>query len=128
MFNLIDIGERSGSGIPNIMRVWHDEGWETPTIVESTEPDRTSLSLVFIKTSDKKQAINKKTSDKRISAIQIQMIIDYLMDVPVARTSQIADLLQVSPARARALLNKLVKDNVIIADGAKRNRVYRLKS
>lgn len=28
MFNLINIGERAGSGVPNIFNVWADEGWE----------------------------------------------------------------------------------------------------
>jgi hypothetical protein len=28
MMNLIDIGERAGSGIPNIYRVWHDQNWQ----------------------------------------------------------------------------------------------------
>ncbi|MFI3214603.1 MAG: hypothetical protein R3Y24_14890 [Eubacteriales bacterium] len=27
MFNLINIGERAGSGVPNIFNVWEDEGW-----------------------------------------------------------------------------------------------------
>ena len=58
MFNLIDIGEHAGSGVPNIFNVWEDEGWEEPDIKEDFAPDRTSLTLKFIK----KQAI--KTSDK----------------------------------------------------------------
>lgn len=42
--------------------VWTDEGWEEPMIEERFEPDRTVLSLSFVKkqvkkTSDKKQAI-----------------------------------------------------------------------
>ena len=65
MFNLIDIGEHAGSGVPNIFNVWEDEGWEEPVIEESFDPDRTSLTLRFvkkqaIKTSDKKQAIKNK--------------------------------------------------------------------
>ena len=28
MFNLINIGERAGSGVPNIFNVWADEGWQ----------------------------------------------------------------------------------------------------
>lgn len=39
MFNLIDIGEHAGSGVPNIFNVWEDEGWEEPTIKESLDPD-----------------------------------------------------------------------------------------
>ena len=60
MFNLIDIGERAGSGIPNIFRVWYEQGWEMPVITERLEPERTVLSLVFEKASDKKQAIKNK--------------------------------------------------------------------
>ena len=65
MFNLIDIGEHAGSGVPNIFNVWEDEEWEEPDIKESFDPDRTSLILKFvkkqaIKTSDKKQAIKNK--------------------------------------------------------------------
>ena len=56
MFNLIDIGEHAGSGVPNIFNVWEDEGWEEPVIEESFDPDRTSLTLKFVK----KQAIKNK--------------------------------------------------------------------
>ena len=59
---MIGIGERAGSGIPDIYQVWENEGWPMPVVEESYNPDRTRLSLEFskkqaIKTSDKKQAI-----------------------------------------------------------------------
>lgn len=56
MFNLIDIGERAGSGIPNIFRVWCEQGWKEPVIVELSEPDRIILSLSLLK---------KESSDKK---------------------------------------------------------------
>ncbi len=49
MFNMIDIGEHAGSGVPNIFNVWEDKGWEEPIIGESFDPDRTSLILKFVK-------------------------------------------------------------------------------
>ena len=55
MFNLINIGERAGSGVPNIFNVWADEGWEEPVIEESFDLDRTVLSLSFKKTMIKKR-------------------------------------------------------------------------
>ena len=58
MFNLINIGERSGSGVPNIFNTWEDEGWKEPVIEERFDPDRTILTLEFIE----KQA--KKTSEE----------------------------------------------------------------
>ena len=34
MFNLINIGERAGSGVPNILNVWIDEGFVEQEIEE----------------------------------------------------------------------------------------------
>ena len=58
MFNLINIGERSGSGVPLIFNTWEEQGWKEPVIEEGFDPDRTSLLLEFIE----KQA--KKTSEE----------------------------------------------------------------
>ena len=62
MFNLISIGERSGSGVPNIFNTWADEGWKEPVIEERFDPDRTILTLEFVekqvkKTGEEKRAI-----------------------------------------------------------------------
>lgn len=64
MFNLINIGERAGSGVPNIFNVWADEGWEEPVIEERFDPDRTTLSLSFKKKMAKKKW-RKKVTKKR---------------------------------------------------------------
>lgn len=45
MFNLIDIGERAGSGIPMIVNIWNDEKLKEPVIEEEFDPDRTILTL-----------------------------------------------------------------------------------
>lgn len=45
MFNLINVGERAGSGLPRIRTVWQKQGWQEPKIVESFHPDRTTLLL-----------------------------------------------------------------------------------
>ena len=63
MVNLINIGERAGSGVPNIFNVWADEGWEEPVIEERFDPDRTVLSLSFVKKQAKKRwKISKKSN------------------------------------------------------------------
>lgn len=65
MFNLINIGERAGSGVPNIFNVWEDEGWVEPVIEEKFAPDRTILTLEFKKKSDDKKATKKSDEKKR---------------------------------------------------------------
>lgn len=49
MFNMIGIGERAGSGVPDIFSVWESNGWTTPEIEEQYNPDRTILTLSFKK-------------------------------------------------------------------------------
>lgn len=68
MFNMIGIGERAGSGIPDIYQVWENEGWAAPVVEGSYNPDRTRLSLEFakkqtIKTKETKRS--RKGADKR---------------------------------------------------------------
>ena len=59
MFNLINIGERAGSGVPDVFRTWDEQGWEEPIIEERYgDAARTCLLLSFAE----KQA--KKTSEK----------------------------------------------------------------
>ncbi|WP_289642257.1 ATP-binding protein [uncultured Dubosiella sp.] len=48
MFNLINIGERAGSGVPDIYSVWNHQGWEEPVVEERYDPDRTILTLPLI--------------------------------------------------------------------------------
>ena len=47
MFNLIRIGERAGSGAPNIFSVSSEQGWISPQVEEQYNPDRTILRLLF---------------------------------------------------------------------------------
>ncbi len=129
MFNLIDIGERAGSGIPNIFNVWKKQDWPIPIIDESFEPDRITLSLLIGKSSDKKVAI--KCSDKTIknkSQIQKQAVINYLTKKRFTKTTEIAELLGVKNARARCLLGELVLEGIIVTEGENRNRIYKLKA
>jgi len=45
MFNLLDIGERAGSGIPNIYKTWREQDFGVPVYSELFDSDRTILNL-----------------------------------------------------------------------------------
>ena len=131
MFNLINIGERAGSGVPNIFNVWNDEGFVEPEIEERFDPDRTILTLSFAKkqakkTSDKKQS--KKTSDKKQAKKtkeNIEMIKKYLEQHGESKTNDIAEYINLSPARTRALLKEIKE---VQALGGNSNRTYKLEN
>ncbi|MBQ3151630.1 MAG: putative DNA binding domain-containing protein [Clostridia bacterium] len=129
MFNLIDVGERAGSGIPNIFNVWKKQGWSAPVITESFEPDRITLSLIIGKSSDKKAAI--KSIDKKSSIKTYtykQEIILYITENTYAKSIDIAELIGLTQTRAREILVEMVKEEILVADGNNKNRVYKLKS
>ena len=130
MFNMIGIGERAGSGIPDIYNVWENEGWALPVVEESYNPDRTRLSLEFakkqtIKTNDKKQTI--KTNDKKQTSkteIHREKIRKYLAFNKLASAKELAIIIELSAERTRVILSKMED---IIPVGENRNRMYKLK-
>ena len=64
MFNLVNIGERSGSGVPNIFNTWEDQGWKEPVIEERFDPDRTILTLEFVDKTNKENKRRRKQAKK----------------------------------------------------------------
>ena len=117
MFNLINIGERSGSGVPNIFNIWEDEGWKEPVIEERFEPDRTVLTLEFVEKQAKKAGEEnkrrkqaKKTSEesrRRKTSDNMAKIYEYLMQCGEAKTNDIAEHIGLSASRTRAILAKM---------------------
>ena len=127
MFNLIDIGERAGSGIPNIFRVWKEQKWSAPTLIEEFDPDRLIVSLP-LKIGDKKPAI--KVGDKKVaikSERHKNAIIEFLTDHPEGTVAELEDVLGLKASRVKQLLGALSKEGIIEAIGSNRNRRYRLK-
>ena len=109
---MIGIGERAGSGIPDIYQIWKNEGWAMPVVEEKYNPDRTCLTLTFAK----KQAI--KTRPEKQDAIR-----EYLQQNGSSKTSAITEYIGLSPARTR---NILVNMKDVVAEGVNKNRKYHL--
>lgn len=123
MFNLIDIGERAGSGIPKIVNIWRDEGLRDPIIEEQFDPDRTLITLSL----EKKQAIktSEKIPTKAKRTVENQTkILDYLKDNGRSGCVEIARYIGLSTARTRAILSEMKE---VEALGGNRNRTYRIK-
>lgn len=62
MFNMIGIGERAGSGVPDIFAVWDAQGWIPPEVEEQHNPDRTILTLSFTEKQAEKTSRLQKLS------------------------------------------------------------------
>ena len=137
MFNLINIGERAGSGIPNIYHVWKNHGWLEPEIQEGFEPPRICVKLPLEKSGGKKAAVKSggkkaavKSGDKKLSAKTVEHrhnIIDYLTVNVTAGRSELAELLGLKDSRVKVILSEMVTDGIVVPEGDFKTRVYRLK-
>lgn len=154
MFNFIDIGERSGSGIPNIYKVWKEENRETPVITENYNPERFTLTLklnfetksitrnknddkkVTVKSDGKKVTVKsdgKKVTVKNESKIssskseyQKNIITNFLKENETGKISDFEKILGVKTTRVKQLIYELIDSNTVIAVGNNKSRIYQL--
>lgn len=132
MFNLINIGERAGSGIPNIYHVWKKRGWQEPEISENFEPPRISVKLPLKKTAVKSggKKVAVKSGDKKLSAKTIahrNRIIDYLTVNVTAGRNELAEQLGLKDSRVKEILSEMAADEILVPEGDFKTRIYRLK-
>ena len=111
MFNLIRVGERAESGVPEIFNVWEEEGWIAPIVEEFFKADRTILTLSF---ADNQAETSGKSSQEQIRA--------FLLKNDGAKTEEIAAYLGLRAAWTRVLIAKMVDEGVVVAEGNSRAR------
>ena len=140
MFNLINIGERAGSGVPNIFNVWNDEGVVEPEIEERFDPNRTVLTLSFAKKatekSDEKKATKKsdgkkatkKSDGKKVTKKreeQYEKILIFMQPDVWYKASDLMNMLGVKETRTKELLRALLADEKLVDDGATKGKRYK---
>ena len=127
MFRLVDVGEYTGGGIPNLYRVWKAEGWPEPVFTERSAPDRVSLTLYMTShgggeaTTDGKQVPLGALS-------QCQLLIDYLTDHPTSDLFALSKALGTSLSRTESLLQQLADEGIVVVEAGQGNRLYKLKA
>ena len=110
LFHLVDIGNRTGSGLSGIYRVWRSHGWKRPVIYEEFEPERITMVLAIQEQDDRK------------------MVIDYLTERVQASAEEIAKALGIRRAKTIAYLEELAAEELVEALGEDPDKIYRLKS
>lgn len=125
MFRLLNVGKGSGSGIPDIFRVWRELGWAEPTIVQSSDPARTTLTLRLSPEGGKPTAVGDTEATQ---AVKRQLIIDYLTEHPGAGLDELAEYVGCKPSVVQDHLAELTLEHIVIAEGESRERTYRLKA
>lgn len=67
MFALVHVGERAGSGIPNMVKNWTDAGYGKPVLSEQVNPERSTIFLPLsqVSAAKKRQKKAAETSMER---------------------------------------------------------------
>ncbi|MCM1542377.1 MAG: putative DNA binding domain-containing protein [Blautia sp.] len=136
MFNMIGIGERAGSGVPDIYSVWENQGWIAPQVTEEYAPDRTILQLLFervksekpIEKSDRKK-VTEKSDRKEVTEKtrkQTEFILSRMYPNVEYKVEEVAEWLEVGRTRTRTLLKILVAEGRVSETGATKMRRYRI--
>ena len=127
MFRLIDVGEYTGGGIPNLYRVWKAEGWPEPVFTESCAPARVSLTLYMTSHSGEETTADGKQVP--LGALsQRQLLIDHLTDYPTSDLFALSKALGVSLSCTESLLQQLADEGIVAVETDQGNRLYKLKA
>ena len=122
MFNMIGIGERAGSGVPDIYAVWDSQGWKEPIVEEQYNPDRTILKLFLIKkqagkTSEKK--VTKKTQENN------NAILGAMQPDVWYKAADFRNFVQVKESRVKELLAELIELGKVESIGSTKGKRYK---
>lgn len=136
MFNMIGIGERAGSGVPDIFAVWDSQGWVAPIVEEQYNPDRTVLTLSFEKkqaeqtsrnNKQKKQAEKASRNGQAAKTIENKRaIVTFLEENGESKAVEVAEHIGLSSARTRVMLSELADEGIVKTEGNGRSRRYAL--
>ena len=127
MFRLVDVGEYTGGGIPNLYRIWKAQGWPEPVFTERSAPDRVSLTLYMTGHGGAENA----TAGKQVplgAFSQRQLLIDHLTDHPTSDLFALSKSLGTTLSRTESLLQQLAEEGVVVAESDQGNRLYKLKA
>lgn len=124
IFNRLKYMDRRGSGFKKILSDYRTQPNYTPEINPIFYSDNDSFLLVLSNVNYKKH--NEITHDKRTERTieNMDKIMTYLREHDGAKTREIAESIDLSPARTRALLNSM---DDVIATGEYVNRRYWIK-
>ena len=124
MFNLINIGDRAGSGIPNIFDVWQNEGWERPVLTELFNPDRTILTLVMMAEKSETIIENNRVNDRVNDRVTIRInksqkkILELMMVNSHITAKMLSAEIGISERNIRTNITKLRKAGLVERIGA----------
>ncbi len=124
MFSLINVGERSGSGICDVYNTWEEKGYKKIELKESVNPDRVTITLDFNDNDYYVEDVNDVIANYDASAIK-DRVYKYACENRFASTKQMADYFNVSTRTIQRAIKQLEEKGLIINVGNRNNVEWR---
>ena len=104
MLNYIGVGERAGSGVPNIYAIWEQEGYVELEISEK-QPEKSP---------------EKQPEETRSAKIEMRVaaVLDLIRNDPTLSRAAIARKLEITDSQARTAIDKLKERGKIHREGS----------
>lgn len=78
ILRMVGFGDNAGSGFPDILKIWYENGWSEPMLVEDTINNRVTLYLRFNKVENEK--CDRISHEDRNPGLVSELGIDYSRD------------------------------------------------
>ncbi|WP_165249014.1 ATP-binding protein [Adlercreutzia sp. ZJ141] len=115
MFTLINIGERAGGGVPDMVKKWTYAGFGRPVLSEQVNPERSSIFLPL--------AVDPVGNDVGNVGNDVGSgAVEHHTGKNVIRTQSIADNLGMSKRHIERVIAGLRKEGVLVREGGTRGR------
>ena len=120
MFSLINVGERSGTGICDVFSTWKANGLAKPRITETLDPDRVSFVL--------EGDFSRLGQGEGAGESTEQRILKILADSPELTLKEISLRLPLPLPNVKYYMRKLQDDGSIVRVGSKYQGRWQVKS
>ena len=120
MFALINVGERSGTGICDVYHVWYENGFKKPDFVETVDPDRVVLTLQIEADS------NLDGNDQSLTQNEM-LVLQVISQNPSLTAAKISSEVGFSKPTVERVLKSLKNKGCIRREGSTRGKWIILK-
>ncbi|CAK0768821.1 hypothetical protein CCP4SC76_500012 [Gammaproteobacteria bacterium] len=129
MFQMIGAGDKAGSGIDKIRRGWETQQWRSPTVRETTQPDRVKFVLPMVSLLPPESEIRLRRLFGKdyatLTAIEIQTLVTADLDGEVSN-GRLQLVRSEHPVELTKMLQSLTTRGFLEQMGQKRGSSYRL--
>ena len=132
MFHFIGLGERAGSGIPNIFKWWGENHWRPPYLHEKLEPyDQTIFELRMVDLiSDEILIALKKMFGNRFEKLDnvARLILATAYSEQTVTHARLKEIIDAHNYDLSQTLHKLVQNEMLLSNGYGQGTVYYLSN